>query len=161
MGEVVLRPGDLLLVRGTTDELRRIHLGRELVLLGPLALPARRLHKLRWSVPIFVAVVLLAAFDVLPILLSALVGVIAMFLTRCVTPEEAYEEVDWMVLVLLASLIPLGIAMQKTGTAELAASSLLSFAPALRHHCPALSEGLNRAFGRTLPCPLEGWAAGF
>jgi di/tricarboxylate transporter len=125
MGEVELEPGDLLLVRGTTNELRRIYQGRELALLGPLALPARRLHRLRFSVPIFAAVVLLAAFEVLPILVAALLGTIAMFLTGCLTPEEAYGEVDWMVLVLLASLIPLGIAMRNTGTAEHLAENLL------------------------------------
>jgi di/tricarboxylate transporter len=125
MGDVELEAGDLLLVRGAADELRRIHHGRELALLGPLALPARRRHKLRLAVPIFAAVVLLAAFDVMPILESALIGTLAMFLTGCVRPEEAYEEVDWMVLVLLGSLIPLGIAMQTTGAAELVAQSLL------------------------------------
>jgi di/tricarboxylate transporter len=62
---------------------------------------------------------------VLPILVAALLGTIAMFLTGCLTPEEAYGEVDWMVLVLLASLIPLGIAMRNTGTAEHLAENLL------------------------------------
>jgi di/tricarboxylate transporter len=70
--------------------------------------------------------VLLAAFDVVPIVVAAMLGTIAMFLTGCVTPEEAYEEVDWMVLVLLGSLIPLGIAMQHTGAAQLVADGMLS-----------------------------------
>jgi len=48
-----------------------------------------------------------------------------MFLTGCVTPEEAYQEVDWMVLVLLGTMIPLGIAMQNTGAAELVARYLV------------------------------------
>jgi di/tricarboxylate transporter len=73
-----------------------------------------------------VAVVLLAFLEVTTILVSALMGVAAMFITGCLTPEEAYEEVDWMVLVLLGSIIPLGIAMQQTGTAELLATGLLA-----------------------------------
>jgi di/tricarboxylate transporter len=48
-----------------------------------------------------------------------------MFVTRCVTPEEAYREVDWSVLVLLGSIIPLGIAMQDTGAAVMLANGLL------------------------------------
>jgi hypothetical protein len=40
----------------------------------------------------------------------------------CITPDEAYEEIDWMVLVLLGAIIPLGLAMQNTGTAELLAA---------------------------------------
>jgi di/tricarboxylate transporter len=69
-----------------------------------------------------VAVVLLAALDVTTILVSSLLGVIAMFLTGCLTPDEAYEDIDWMVLVLLGSIIPLGLAMQNTGTAQLLAA---------------------------------------
>jgi di/tricarboxylate transporter len=125
MGDVDLAAGDLLLVQGTSEELRRIHRGRDLVLLGPLALPSRRLQKLKFSVPIMAGVVLLAAADVVPILVAALLGTIAMFATRCVTPAEAYEEVDWMVLVLLGSLLPLGTAMRNTGTAELIATGVL------------------------------------
>jgi di/tricarboxylate transporter len=125
MRDVALAPGDLLLVQGTPDELRRIHEGRELTLLGAVTLPARRARKLRIAVPILAAVVLLAAFNVMPILVSAILGVIAMFLTGCVTPEEAYEDVDWMVLVLLGSIIPLGLAMQRTGAAELLATRIV------------------------------------
>jgi di/tricarboxylate transporter len=125
LGEVPLQAGDLLLVRGTSRELRTIYQGRQLALLGPLAMPVRRLHRLAYSTTIFAGVVLLAAFDVLPILVAALLGVLAMFLTGCVRPEEAYAEIDLMVVVLLASLIPLGIAMQSTGAAELLAETLL------------------------------------
>ncbi|HVR28226.1 MAG TPA: SLC13 family permease [Thermoanaerobaculia bacterium] len=126
MGEIALMAGDLLLVQGTPVELRRIHQWGDFALLGPMALPARRLHRLKFSVPILLGVVLFAALDVMPILVAAMLGVIAMFLTRCMTPEEAYQEVDWTVLVLLGSLIPLGIAMQKTGTAQLLANGVVS-----------------------------------
>lgn len=125
MREIELRAGDLLLVRGTPTALAAVHRGSDLILLGTLDVPARRMRKLKLAVAIVAGVVLLAAFDVVPVLVSAMLGVIAMFLTRCVTPEEAYEQVDWMVLVLLGSLIPLGLAMQKTGTAALAAHSLV------------------------------------
>jgi len=124
-GDVVLQAGDLLLVQAQPEELLALHEGRELTLLGVVSPPLRRRKKLKIAVPILVGVVLLAAFDVLPILVAALLGVIAMFLTRCVTPDEAYEEIDWRVLVLLGSIIPLGIAMQNTGAAALIANGLL------------------------------------
>lgn len=124
--DVLLAPGDLLLVKGSPAALRRLHAGRDLALLGAVDHPVRRRRKLKYALPILAAVVGLAAFDALPILVSALLGVIAMFLTRCVTPEEAYEDMDLMVIVLLASILPLGIAMQKTGAAALLAESLLA-----------------------------------
>jgi di/tricarboxylate transporter len=123
--EAILAPGDILLVSGTDRELRHLHETGELALLGTVALPAKRLRKLKYSVPIIIGVVLLAAFDVMPILVSAMLGVIAMFVTGCIKPDEAYEEIDWMVIVLLGAIIPLGLAMQNTGTAELIAGTLL------------------------------------
>jgi di/tricarboxylate transporter len=121
MRDVVLESGDLLLVEGTPAALRAVHEGRVLALLGSVEPPARRVRKLPLAVGIMTAVVAVAAVGLVPILVSALVGAIAMFVTGCVTPEEAYEDVDWMVLVLLGSIIPLGLALQQTGAAELIA----------------------------------------
>jgi di/tricarboxylate transporter len=123
--DLVLEPGDILLVQGTPRQLREIHRTGHLALLGAVDLPAKRIRKVKYSVPILIAVVLLAAAGVTTILVSALLGVIAMFVTGCLTPDEAYREVDWMVIVLLGSLIPLGIAMQNTGTAEFIAGRML------------------------------------
>jgi di/tricarboxylate transporter len=123
--DTVLAAGDVLLVRGTPEELQRLHRNRELALLGAVDIPPRRVKKMKVAVGIMVAVVLLAALDVTTILVSSLLGVIAMFLTRCLTPDEAYEDIDWMVLVLLGSILPLGLAMQSTGTAQILAAGLL------------------------------------
>ncbi len=125
LADVALEPGDVLLVQGSNRELRQLHRSGDLALLGAVDIPARRIRKLKYSVPILVGVVLLAAFEITTILVSAILGVIAMVLTGCITPDEAYEEVDWMVLILLGSIIPLGIAMQNTGTAEFIAGELL------------------------------------
>jgi len=126
MRDVVLEPGDILLVNGATRELKQVHDSGELALLGTVEVPARRRRKLKYALPILIAVVLLAAFEVMPILVSSLVGVAAMFVTGCLTPDEAYQDIDWMVIILLGSIIPLGIAMQNTGTAQLIASSMLT-----------------------------------
>jgi di/tricarboxylate transporter len=123
--DIVLEPGDILLVQGSPRLLRDIHRTGNLALLGAIDLPAKRIRKLKFSVPILIGVVLLAATGVTTILVSALLGVIAMFVTGCLTPDEAYREIDWMVIVLLGSLIPLGIAMQNTGAAEFLAAGLL------------------------------------
>ena len=123
--EVVLAPSDLLLVEGTADAFKRVQRETGLALLGAFDLPTRRRKKLPVALAIMAAVVLLASFGVMPILVSAMLGTIAVFLTGCVTPEEAYADVDWMVLVLIGSILPLGIALQSTGAAELAASETL------------------------------------
>jgi di/tricarboxylate transporter len=125
MRDVVLEPGDVLLVSGSNDELSGLHRSGDLALLGAVQMPRKRLRKMKYAIGIIVAVVVLAAFEVMPILVSAILGVIAMFLSGCLTPDEAYEDIDWMVLVLLGAIIPLGIAMRNTGTAELIATALV------------------------------------
>jgi di/tricarboxylate transporter len=126
-----LAAGDVLLVQGPSEAFKRVHESPDLSLLGAVELPKRRSRRLKYSVPILLLVVLLAAFEITTILVSAILGVIAMFLTGCLTPDEAYAEVDWMVLVLLGSIIPLGIAMQNTGTAEFIAHGFLGLASPL------------------------------
>jgi len=125
IGRIRLEAGDILLAQGAPKAIQELHDGRELSLLGAVDIPAKRRRKRRLAVGIMAGVVLLPAFDVAPILVSALVGVVLMLITRCVTTDEVYEEMDWSVLVLLGAILPLGIAMQATGTAELLAGALL------------------------------------
>jgi di/tricarboxylate transporter len=125
VGRIRLHSGDMLLVQGPGEALRELHEGRDLALLGPVEIPAKRRRKRRLSVGIMAGVVLVPALDLAPILISALVGVVLMLLTGCITADEAYEEMDWSVLVLLGSILPLGIAMQRSGAAELLAQGLL------------------------------------
>lgn len=122
---VPLAPGDVLLVQGGAEAMQRLHEGRDLMLLGPVELPALRKRKMRLAVAIMAGVVLLPAFGVTTILVSALLGTLAMIVTGCFTPQEAYEELDWSVIVLLGSMIPLGIAMEETGAATWLATGLL------------------------------------
>jgi di/tricarboxylate transporter len=66
-------------------------------------------------------VVAVAAIDLLPIMVSALAGALVMVLTGVLRPPEAYVPVEWDVIFLLAGVIPLGIAMEQTGAANLIA----------------------------------------
>jgi di/tricarboxylate transporter len=124
-GEVRLKAGDVLLVQGAARELGALREGHELALLGSVDLPVRRTRRLKLAVGILAGVVLLAALGVTTILVSSLMGVVAMFATGCLRPDEAYQDVDWMVLILLGSIIPLGIAMQNSGAAEFLAMGLV------------------------------------
>ena len=134
ISEVRLQAGDMLLVQGTTESLNRLHQESDLALLGAVDLPEIRARKMKIAVPIVLGVVLLPAIGVMSILVSALIGVIAMFLTRCITPDEAYREMDWMVIVLLGAILPLGEAMHRTGAAEFLAINLMGVAAPLGPH---------------------------
>jgi di/tricarboxylate transporter len=60
-----------------------------------------------------------------PIAIAALVGATVMVLVGCLSMEEAYRHIEWRVVFLIAGMLPLGIAMQQTGTAELLAGQLV------------------------------------
>lgn len=125
LADVRLHAGDMLLIQATNEELKNLHSSDDLAVMGALDPPTRRTPKMKIAVAVMAGVVLLSAFEVFPIVVSALLGVVTMFITGCVKPDEAYEDIDWMVLVLLGSIIPLGLAMQKSGTSEWMASLFL------------------------------------
>ena len=76
---------------------------------------------------ILAATIIAAATEWLPAALAFLFGAVAMVVTRCVNIEQAYREVDVRIFVMIAGVIPLGLAMEKTGTATLFADHLLRF----------------------------------
>ncbi|MDY6764894.1 MAG: SLC13 family permease [Halobacteria archaeon] len=83
------------------------------------------------AIGILVGVVGVAALGLLPIVIAALGGVVAMVITGCVRTSEAYDAVGWNVIFLLAGIIPLGIAMDETGGAQLLADIVVSYSQLL------------------------------
>ncbi|WP_052055828.1 SLC13 family permease [Myxosarcina sp. GI1] len=125
LGKVPLRFGDLLLVQGPRQSFLGLQTTRELLVLEQRDVDNLRLDKAKVAVLICLAVILAAAFNLVPILVSALAGVVLMVLTGCLKPGEIYGAVRWDVIFLLAGLIPLGTAMEKSGATELLAKPLL------------------------------------
>ncbi len=125
MDERQLRAGDTLLLQATEDTITRFSNDRDFIVGGRLTRPDFRTQKIPIAIGIVAGVVALAALDVLPILVSALGGIVAMVATGCVKPNEVYSSVDWTVIFLLAGLIPLGVAMERTGAAEWLASVIV------------------------------------
>lgn len=124
MSAVTLRPGDVVLVQGRAGSLRQLHESGELSLVGPVELAPKRRKKMKWAIIAMLGAVLLAALEIVPIMVGAMVGVVFLLLTRTVGADEAYREMDWMVVILLAAVLPLGIALQKSGAAAGVAGTL-------------------------------------
>ncbi|HUF94054.1 MAG TPA: SLC13 family permease, partial [Candidatus Limnocylindria bacterium] len=121
LADTVLSVGDTLLLQGKRVHLEELAQDRDLLIMGEVDAPVPHRDKLWLSVAIMAAVTGLAAVGLQPILITALAGVVAMVLLGCLTMQEAYESVDWAVLFLLAGVIPLGIALDRTGAAGLIA----------------------------------------
>jgi di/tricarboxylate transporter len=125
LGKVSLRFGDLLLVQGPKQSILGLQTTRELLVLEQRDMENLRQDKAMVAVAIAFAVIVAAALNWMPILVSALVGVILMVITGCLKPGEVYGSVRWDVIFLLAGLIPLGTAMDKSGATEWLAKTLV------------------------------------
>ncbi|WP_347277456.1 SLC13 family permease [Pseudanabaena sp. FACHB-2040] len=126
MGRVPLRFGDLLLVQGPKDSILGLQTTRELLVLDQRDAETMRPDKAWIALAIMLGVIAAAAFSWMPILVSALVGVVLMILTGCLRPGEIYGAVRWDIIFLLAGLIPLGVAMQKSGATDWLATQLVA-----------------------------------
>lgn len=119
LGGVALDRGDTILVQATAEHIKRLASDPDVIVARELDGTDYRTAKLPVAVGIVLAVVGLAAFGVLDILVAALAGVVAMVLGGVLDPDELYDAVEWDVIFLLAGLIPLGIAFSQTGAAGL------------------------------------------
>jgi di/tricarboxylate transporter len=126
MGKVPLRFGDLLLVQGPKESFLGLQTSRDLLVIEQGDVETLRRDKAWIAVAIGLGVILVAAFDLAPILVSAWVGVVLMILTGCLKPGELYGAIRWDIIFLLAGLIPLGIAMEKSGATEWLAGHLVA-----------------------------------
>lgn len=79
------------------------------------------------SVAIMIGAIALSAFGIMPIVASALLGCVALVVLRCLKPEQAYDGIDWRVIMLLAGVLPLGLALQNSGGADFIAQGALGF----------------------------------
>ncbi len=126
LSEIRLKFGDVLLVQGPKQNLLGLQINRDFLLLTQRELETLRRDKASIAIGIGLGVVAVAAFKLLPILISSLVGVVLMVLTGCLKPREIYNAVRWDIIFLLAGLIPLGIAMEKSGATQWLANNLVA-----------------------------------
>ena len=131
MDEAQLRVGDTLLIEATTDSIDRLNNNRNFIVAQEVNRPDYRQSKIPVAVGIVAAVVGLAAATPIDIATAALAGALGMVLTGCLKPTEIYDSVQWDVIFLLAGVIPLGIALEVTGGAELIADAIVAIAPSL------------------------------
>lgn len=128
LNAVRLQLGDALLLQARPQELERLRADESFIVLEEVEGAAPRRRRAPLAIGILAAVVGLAAFGLLPILVTAIAGVAALVLTRCLTLDEAYAAIDWKVIFLLAGVLPLGIAMERSGAARLIADGALGWA---------------------------------
>ncbi|MDE2406794.1 MAG: SLC13 family permease [Xanthomonadaceae bacterium] len=124
LSDARLREGDLLVLWGQSSRFAELAAHHGFLLLVPFAGEAKRRLRAPLALIILGTTILAAATEWLPPQLAFLFGAVAMVVTRCVDVEQAYRSIDMRIFVMIAGVIPLGIAMEATGTAALLARGL-------------------------------------
>jgi di/tricarboxylate transporter len=132
-----LQAGDAILVHGTWEQLHAIEdLHRNLIIITPFETEFHKPEKAAWAGSIFAVTLFLMvlssfyfqrlAYNPIPLSVCLMLGAVGMVLTRVITINEAYRAVDWRTVFLLGGLIPLGMAMNQTGTAAWMARGIVA-----------------------------------
>jgi len=132
---LVVRVGDTLLLEGAAEDIRRLAVDMDMV---DVSTPSQRAYR-RGHAPIaigaLIAIVGLAAFDVAPILMLAIIAVAVVLVTGCIDADEAFSFVDGRLLALIFSMLCVGAALQHTGAVQLIVDAI---APGLGAMPPGL-----------------------
>ena len=118
LSRIRLRVGDVLLIQGRKSNIPALNDDGLFSILEAIEEKRpNRTRAIRTGI-IFGGALTLAAFKVVSLPVAMLLGAFCTFATRCVSPADAYREVEWRVIILIASMLALGETMTATGTAQ-------------------------------------------
>ncbi len=126
LGDVALDFGDSLLLQGSVDKINLLRRERDFLLLDMPPLQTRRTHKAPVSVAILLGVLVIVAAGWLHVSAAMFIGALLMVLSGTLTMDEAYQSIEWKSIFLIAGMLPLGLAMENTGTAQLLADQIVA-----------------------------------
>ena len=118
IAHVILQAYDTLLVYGPIKKIEGLSDKADFIVLGEVEAELRK-HRFWWvSIIVILGAIILATLGIMPIMKGAIIGVAVLLALKVLTPQESYQSVHWQVIVLIAALIPVGLVIQNTGTAE-------------------------------------------
>ena len=122
-----LRAFDTLLVYGPSKKIASLSDGGNFIVLGKVQ--ARLIKEKFWWVSIYVVLIsiIFAAVGYIPIMKGAFLSVVILLSLKIITAQESYQSIHWQVIFLIAALIPIGIVIQKTGTADWIGNNISNF----------------------------------
>jgi di/tricarboxylate transporter len=125
LGDTRFASGDVVMVQGPTEEMSETLGTLQLLPLAERDHGIGRPRRLILSTGIFAVAIILTIAGVLPVHIAFISAAVAMVLTNIVKADEAYEAIDWPVIVLLGAMLPVADAMLSTGAADSIARLLL------------------------------------
>jgi di/tricarboxylate transporter len=128
---VVLQTGDVILLQGDEGSVKEAIEALGLLPLAERSISLGQSRRLLLAASIFAVAVFLTASGVLEVQVALMAGAVAMVLARLIRVDEAYQAIDWPVVVLIGAMIPVGLALETTGGAGVIAEVLESVGSSL------------------------------
>ncbi|NOT41591.1 MAG: TRAP transporter large permease subunit, partial [Alphaproteobacteria bacterium] len=128
LSRLSLRLGDVLLLQGTPENVKALEQGNLFSIFGGVDYTRLNVERAPVAAAIFALALAAATFKLAPLAIAVLAGAFLMMVSRCISPEDAYRQVDWKVLILIGALFSLGTAMDTSGTGRYLAQQLIAVA---------------------------------
>jgi di/tricarboxylate transporter len=125
IAETRMELGDVLLVQGEQKQIAALRADNAFDVLGVRAAQLFNRQQAFTVMGIFAGALLLGSINLVPLPVAMLLGALLVFVTGCITPDDAYRRVDWKILILIGCMLGLGVAMQSTGAADFLAKGLI------------------------------------
>lgn len=122
----VLQPGDCLVSHSTWSDLAELAGDKDFIVATDIPKEEQRPQKVLHALAFFVLSLVLIIFTDIRLSIALLTGALGMVLSGVLSMDEAYQSVSWKTVFLMASLIPLGYAMEATGTAAWLAEQIIN-----------------------------------
>ncbi|MEX2379173.1 MAG: SLC13 family permease, partial [Vicingaceae bacterium] len=119
LSEVTIKEGDLLLIYTSREEMKLMLERNILILLSEHQKSKINYRKAIPALLIAFGVVTAAALDITSILISGMIGALLLITTSTLKPKEAYDAIEWKVIFMMAGVLSMGTALEKTGGAEI------------------------------------------
>lgn len=128
---ITLKPGDSLIIRGSWENIERLQsLYENLVICGSPEHMSKNVDTLDTrsyiSLGILILMIVLLAFNLVPGVIGVMICAALMLLTGCVPLEKVYKSIGWESVIMIGAMIPMGVALQKTGAAQSISESMVS-----------------------------------
>ncbi len=127
IARIKLHFADTLLIFVPKSSMDTMIKNRDLAILQEHEVSIKKVKFWWLAIAVIPLAMLLAALGAVDILEAALIGVVILLVVGAISPEEAYQSINWSVIIMIAAFVPVGIAMERSGAAEMIASLVSNF----------------------------------
>ena len=125
LADIPLDFGDAMLIQGPEDRIAQLRRDEDFLILETPPMETKRTQKAPLAVLILAGVLLVVSMRILHVSTAMLIGAVLMILTGVLKMDEAYQAIEWKSVFLIAGMLPMGIAMQNSGTALFLAQKIV------------------------------------